>query len=172
MKSSVNTIELVRASVKVVSREDKTLSSPSHIIKEMEGFRVRLRTQKELFPNDEFWMVVDADRWGGNLKSAISQCHNAKFHTAISNPCFEIWLLLHYQDLSQTKCNTLTSKQSINIELSTFNLSGRNEKDYLPHTERAIENAQKLDDNVNEAITNNVGTKVYKLIQTLKLFAR
>ena len=112
-------------------------------------------------------MVVDVDKQGGNLQEAISACHNDKFNTAISKPCFEIWLLLHYDDLAKANGKKLTSKNSINQKLIKYNLSGDNKKDYFNRTEVAIENAKRLDDNKEGAVTNGVGTKVYLLIEEL-----
>ena len=49
---------------------------------------------------DEFWCVFDVE-WPvnhANLKEAIDQAHRNEIAVAISNPCFELWLILHFQD--------------------------------------------------------------------------
>lgn len=50
--------------------------------------------------NDEFWMIVDRDDWETmhhiDFDQIIEECKDEKnFFMALSNPCFEFWLLLH-----------------------------------------------------------------------------
>lgn len=52
---------------------------------------------------DEFWIVTDVDNnWEpeqiGKWDEAISKCEKEQYNYAISNPQFEAWLLLHYDD--------------------------------------------------------------------------
>jgi hypothetical protein len=49
---------------------------------------------------DEFWCVFDVE-WPvnhPNLRSAISLARSNDIQLAISNPCFELWLILHFRD--------------------------------------------------------------------------
>lgn len=49
---------------------------------------------------DEFWCVFDVE-WPRNhpgLKEAIARAKANGVKLAISNPCFELWLILHFQD--------------------------------------------------------------------------
>lgn len=49
---------------------------------------------------DEFWCVFDVE-WPRNhpgLKEAIQQARANDVKLAISNPCFELWLILHFRD--------------------------------------------------------------------------
>lgn len=49
---------------------------------------------------DEFWCVFDVE-WPRNhpdLKEAIERARQGDIQLAISNPCFEMWLILHFQD--------------------------------------------------------------------------
>ncbi len=45
-------------------------------------------------------MVVDVDRWE-NLDEIVSRCIKEGFRAAVSNPCFELWLLLHFRSLEE-----------------------------------------------------------------------
>jgi hypothetical protein len=48
---------------------------------------------------DEFWCVFDVE-WPKNhpgLKQAIQQARDNGIHLAVTNPCFELWLILHFQ---------------------------------------------------------------------------
>lgn len=47
--------------------------------------------------HDEVWCVFDVDQHR-NLKHAVSLAREHGIHLAISNPCIELWFLLHYED--------------------------------------------------------------------------
>lgn len=56
------------------------------------------RRQKDQFlAYDEVWCVLDVDVHP-NLPQAHQQARDNHIHLAISNPCFELWLLLHFQN--------------------------------------------------------------------------
>jgi RloB-like protein len=47
---------------------------------------------------DEVWCVFDVDEFGDDIATAVTIARRAKILLAISNPCFEFWLLLHFCD--------------------------------------------------------------------------
>lgn len=53
--------------------------------------------QYELESDDELWLVIDKDRWTDAMLSHVAkECAQDDYlHVAMSNPCFELWLLLH-----------------------------------------------------------------------------
>lgn len=62
--------------------------------------KVRKQAIKEKDEIDEFWCVFDVE-WPinhPNLNDAIEQARRNDINLAISNPCFELWLVLHFQD--------------------------------------------------------------------------
>jgi hypothetical protein len=46
---------------------------------------------------DEIWCVFDVDQHP-NLAQAIHEARQSDVNVALSNPCFELWLVLHLQD--------------------------------------------------------------------------
>ncbi|MEX1041366.1 MAG: RloB family protein [Pirellulaceae bacterium] len=48
-------------------------------------------------PGDQVWAVFDTDDHA-NLANSIQMARDNGIHVALSNPCFELWLLLHFQD--------------------------------------------------------------------------
>lgn len=46
---------------------------------------------------DEIWLVVDVDEHT-TLETALEEGARAGIPIVVSNPCFEIWLLWHYED--------------------------------------------------------------------------
>lgn len=60
----------------------------------------RKRTDDEEGEIDEFWCVFDVE-WPKNhphLRQAVAKARDHQIEVAISNPCFELWLILHFQD--------------------------------------------------------------------------
>jgi RloB-like protein len=52
-------------------------------------------------PFEEVWIVFDTEgpqnvQRCNAAKAAIEQCRELEYKTAVSNPCFEFWILLHY----------------------------------------------------------------------------
>ena len=58
-----------------------------------EGRRAR-RDDREF---DEIWCVFDIDEHA-NVRTAISNAKDSGIEVAVSNPCVELWLLLHVED--------------------------------------------------------------------------
>jgi len=49
---------------------------------------------------DEIWCVFDVDAHP-NLNQAREEARQSRIRTAVSNPCFELWLILHAEDLAR-----------------------------------------------------------------------
>jgi hypothetical protein len=58
---------------------------------------------------DEVWCVVDVDEF--DLDSAAAEARRHQVSLAVSNPCFELWLLLHHADC-HGHCNGCAEVQS------------------------------------------------------------
>ena len=55
---------------------------------------------------DEFWLIIDRDDWGSihnhNFESLVLDCKaENNFFLAMSNPCFELWLILHLKNVNE-----------------------------------------------------------------------
>ena len=57
----------------------------------------RSRSSSRGIDFDEIWCVFDVDQHA-NLAGAINEAHQSGIGVALSNPCFELWLILHYED--------------------------------------------------------------------------
>jgi hypothetical protein len=99
---------------------------------------------------------------------------------AMSNPCFEIWLILHLKDINEfdegekakIRINAKESNSKNYIDIVLSNLQGRgynkvpNTSVLFPHLQQAINRAKALD-SANEAYPKDLGTHVYKLLEKL-----
>jgi hypothetical protein len=55
------------------------------------------RAKDDSLRYDEVWCVFDGDEHA-RLKEAVDQATAISIGLAVSNPCFEIWILIHFQD--------------------------------------------------------------------------
>jgi RloB-like protein len=80
-------------------------SDPKSVVRAAKEARDERRAQadKDLAdPFDEVWVVFDTegpqnDHRQRAARGAIDQARSLKFQTAVSNPSFEYWLLLHFE---------------------------------------------------------------------------
>ncbi|SCD36699.1 RloB-like protein [Streptomyces sp. TverLS-915] len=68
---------------------------PASVVKEAE--RRRRQERKGGDPFDEVWCVVDVDQHE-TLPRACKEARDLGIEMAISSPCFEIWLLWHFEN--------------------------------------------------------------------------
>lgn len=128
------------------------------------------------------WIVIDRDveRTGGgghsaeDYNSAIQQSIAKDISVAYSNPCFELWYLLHFN-----YHNTAIDRDTVRRKLKKY-MFGYSKSDKA-HFEKlydkmnsAIRNARKLDgegaiDEIKNAAKNPV-TRVYKIVEMLRSF--
>jgi hypothetical protein len=71
-------------------------SSPPQVLKRMETYLMG----EELRSSDEAWLVVDKDQWSDEQLAQLHAWSRArdKYSFALSNPSFEYWLLLHFEE--------------------------------------------------------------------------
>ncbi|MDD2963969.1 MAG: RloB family protein [Bacteroidales bacterium] len=131
---------------------------------------------------DEFWLIIDRDDWeeihNHNFDKLVDDCKKeGNFFLAMSNPCFEIWLILHLKDLNEyneeEKSRLITNKRISNsknyIDTVLSDIQGRgynkrpNPRIFLPLTKVAIGRAKELDVE-NQDYPKQLGTHIYKLI--------
>lgn len=167
--------------VEVLERTD-TASSPAHILSFLDSFKHKYRLS--LDKDDELWLVIDRDGWTlRELSSVASLCGQKCYLLALSNPCFEFWLLLHiksYDDYSAAEQDSIAKNRHIGSTKRTFlesellKLLGSYNKDnpdtskFLPFIDTAISRARSLDTNPNHRWSNKVGTRVYRLAESIK----
>ena len=78
---------------------------PKQLVERIDQFKVEKNHiyQFDAYPDDEFWIVTDVDQnweplWIDEWNEAIAMCNEKQYGYAISNPFFEMWLLLHHDD--------------------------------------------------------------------------
>ena len=128
----------------------------------------------------ELWMVVDRDKQNVSekqLDSIIEKCNKEGYNLALSNPTFELWLLLHHKNANEYTYDVLIENDKVNKkrrfidkELSNV-LGGYNKKNlkfenFESGIQNAIKRAKELEtDNVE--LKNKLGTSVCFLVEKL-----
>lgn len=156
-----------------------TDSSPAIVIKQLNNFSKEFNLKE----GDELWMVIDRDKqsWSTQQIAEVARlCVQKRYGFALSNPCFELWLLLHRKDINEYSSavkeelleNLKTGNRGrIEIELlaicGTYNKSNLNVEDYLPYVDIAIQRAEALTQNIRERWPDYLGTHVYKIVRKL-----
>lgn len=74
----------------------RTQSAPAYVLKRMQQYIQRERPEG----TDECWLVVDRNDWPENQLKKLEQwsASSERYGFAISNPKFEFWLLLHFEN--------------------------------------------------------------------------
>jgi RloB-like protein len=161
--------------------KDDTKSAPKYVFETLE----RIKNEYDLGKKDELWMIIDRDRNGNNIEKYYKKCQSeTNFYFALSNPCFEFWLLLHLKDISEFSEDELTlifenkkngsKKTFLKKLLSTILEDGYNESNlkpqrFVPFVQLATQRAKLL--NVeNELYPKKLGSDIYKLIEKIIKF--
>jgi hypothetical protein len=120
---------------------------------------------------DEIWCVFDVDEHP-KLEDSKQQALAHAIKLAISNPCFELWLLLHFRDhrssierhLLQAECRICMPKFVKSVDFNQL-------KDRV---DAAVERAIQLEKWQTERYNfgQNPSTTVHKLVQTIKVNGR
>lgn len=129
---------------------------------------------------DELWMIIDTDRWR-NIPDIIQACNDLEnMFVAVSNPCFEFWLLLHIKDIQEYGAEELElifrnrktgNRNYVDTKIveivGSYNKTNLKVDDFLPNIDLAVSRAKNLDQPQEEYPTK-LGSHIYKLIEKIK----
>ena len=103
------------------------------------------RSSEEAREVDEVWCLFDVECPDNhpNLQETVELANQNGIRPAISNPCFELWLALHFED--QTDC--LTTDEAVELRSSHDGSSDKsvNGATYMPRRNKALRRARYLD---------------------------
>lgn len=116
--------------VEILHRKN-TNSSPTSVIKMLDEFKQEFLLNED----DELWLVIDRDKqsWEIDEISEIARLSlQKKYSLAVSNPAFELWLLVHVKNLdeyNEAEKNELYENKKINshrtrLEKELINICG------------------------------------------------
>lgn len=131
--------------------------------------RVREYIREEGLRNtDEAWVVADKDQW---LEEHLAELHawsreKANYGFALSNPTFEFWLLLHFDDgagaVSSDDCDRRLKRHLPNYDKHV------SAKDFTPdRIQDAVRRARNRDNPPCVDWPRNPGSTVYRLVEKI-----
>lgn len=115
-------------------------------------------------PYDEVWCVVDVDEHA-SLERACIEAKRLGIDMAISSPCFEIWLLWHFQE----RTSWIDRKTLSRILQTKWGFSGKSLPEGFPYEgyEVALTRAARCEQGRSEHTPPNPHTSIPCLILTL-----
>ncbi len=150
--------------IRVNCLKGKHDSSPPQVLTRMENHLKKEGLKK----SDEAWLVVDKDQWTDEQLSQLHQWSQQadNYGFALSNPKFEFWLLLHFEDSSGVSSSQICS-QKLERYLPGYdkNIDIRKISDTM--ITDAIKRARKRDNPPCGDWPRTTGTTVYKLIERI-----
>ncbi len=140
-------------------------SSPQAVVKRLQKYAIQTR----LKPKDELWVVIDDDgRPKEQLQVVANECNKKEnYFLAISNPCFELWLLLHQENPKTPYKADICEQELTRLLGKKYNKSNYDLSKLIPYIGNAIRHAKRLHVDQTEEIPSSVGTHVYLLVEKL-----
>lgn len=147
-----------RIRIKVLQQEGEHRSAPKWVL----DCAATYVTEIGLINDDQLWFVMDTDRWPEDQLRAIQQAcqQNLNWFLALSNPCFEVWLYLHVDEIEKSAS---TSCGDLKKELAEKTKGGYNKKDYISKIRVAHARSEQGDRDPNHFIPTVMSTKLYRL---------
>ena len=105
-----------------VLETDEGKSAPEHVLARISEYM----SEYEIGKGDEFWLVLDCDHWvtSGHVKNLIRvmrECRQKGIRIALSQPCFELWLLLHFAEFpTETKLTRAQIEKRIRDAVGSY----------------------------------------------------
>jgi len=166
-------LKLSQANIKIDPKSD---SSPTSVVK----YAKELIKDSTEDPYNHVFCIIDRDRHA-DFNTAIAQINGYKnkttrLHSIVSNPCFEFWILLHFDYTTKqfgagkdSPCMDLI-KNNLKVFIEDYE---KGDKAIMPpiikyRLERAVANAKKANETAKKNGTDNPTTQMDELVDYLK----
>ena len=128
-------------------------------------------------------LIVDRDK--GNFKeeqydNLIIECEKKNIKLYVSNPCFEVWLLMHFDEFEKLDFKKLLENKRVNSskkarryadkklsEIIGYDKASLNFNDFVDRVDLAIKQKKKYCEDILE-LKNNIGSNVGILITNMR----
>lgn len=141
----------------------RSKSAPRQTLKELE----RHIKKEGLHIKDEAWVIVDKDQWTDLQLMALYEWSKKKpnYYFALSNPKFEYWLLLHFEDPGGV--NSRECSERLKRHLPSYDKGI--EAHHFPDEKirEAIERAKQKDISQSNRWPAIAGTTVYRVVENI-----
>lgn len=151
--------------VQVSCLKGRSDSSPPQVLKRMTDHLL----SEGLKSSDEAWLVVDKDQWTDEQLTQLHQwaSHQDNYGFALSNPKFEYWLLLHFEEGTGIGSSRDCSER-LKRWIADYDKGFDTRKISQLQIEDAIRRAKRRDHPPCDDWPKNIGqTTVYRLIENI-----
>lgn len=147
--------------------------SPLGMAREAVRLRKGAISQGALRRDDSYWLLMDVDDYGGEIDEAVRLASSNSIHSVVSNPCFEVWLLCHFEFSSAA----IDKRDRLLRKLGSKHLPGYGEANkslknfaLMAKLETAERNAMKLErfHEKNPGTGRNPSTNMWMLVASLR----
>ena len=118
-------------------------------------------------PGDVCAFVLDKDRWPDKTLSRLAQeAVDNDAILALSHPCFEYWILLHFSGEADIPVDRKALKSMVRSrrdQMSTRNF----EKTLIENVHHAMDRAEALDVDLDARWPTTCGSRVYRLMRRM-----
>lgn len=158
-------------------------TDPLHVVEHADKLRKRQQQESRRdpakVPYDCVWVVFDQEgnRDGRDWKNAIHRAKALKINVVLSNPAFELWLLLHHEYTTAPFANASEVERRLKRSGNDAAYSKAGGKTdfagiYLPKTAQAVKHAKQLRRHNQQTGTENPRTNADELVEALNLSVR
>ena len=134
---------------------------------------------------DQICLIVDRDKdsfistpENNQYKYVLDKCNKMGFQFCVTNPCFEFWLLLHFDEVFELDEEKLLNNFKVTAkrryaenELRKiwpgYNKSSYHSEKLVKNIDKAIENEKKFCEDI-EQLENSVGSNIGRLVQKMR----
>jgi len=141
------------------------------LVKRAKRIQRRIGGRARSADESDVWCVFDADDHP-NLKQAVVEARDAGIQVALSNPCFELWLVLHVEDRTAHVDRNAMQRRCREVGLmdgKTITAEGRSQ--LVNGYQSAERRAQELDrwhDSSGSPAGSNPSSGVWRLVDALQ----
>lgn len=137
----------------------------SVVVRPEDPKRVVSHASRQRADYDQIWCVLDVDEF--DYTEAIRLARASKVDMAVSNPCFEYWLLLHFEKCDATLTGYRDVERRLKKHLPVYDKSALRFSDFVAGLDDAVGRAKKRSRTEGDEHRNNPSTGVWKLVESM-----
>jgi hypothetical protein len=113
---------------------------------------------------DDVWVVFDVDEF--DVEAAVTEASARRVTLAVSNPCFELWLLLHHHDCRSHCAGCTDVRQRLRKHMPQYDKARLDFGRFSGCVQDAIKRAQQLDP-TGEDWRRNPSSGAWRLVEQI-----
>ncbi len=172
-KSAPNYFEALRANRRLSQQmfiidRDSSASDPKGVVDRAVTRAEDLHDKGEFEDDDQVWCVIDVDAHT-TMNDAIQRARSNKIRLAISNPCFEYWLLVHFENSATPYANCDAVISALKKYISDYSKGKTEFNDIIKQADETAKRARTLHQSKAEPdpVKCCPCTTIYKLIEAM-----